>query len=325
MKEKTILILCICFLLLCGSACGATEEEKAVDTAVKETAAYLYQTVDAPQLGSVGGEWTVLGLARSGYSVPQEYFDQYYGRIVAFMENSGGILGERKHTEYSRVILALTAIGKDPSNVGGYDLLKPLGDFENTVLQGINGPIWALIALDAGKYEIPANESTSIQAGRDMYLKEIISQQLTDGGFSLGSQAGYDSADPDITAMVLQALSKYTDREDVAGIVDQALSCLSQIQNEDGGYISWGSTNSESCAQVIVALTELGIPLDDERFVKNGHTLIDNLLSFRMEDGGFAHTLEMGESNLMATEQAFYALVAAQRAQKGESSLYRMK
>ena len=73
-----------------------------------------------------------------------------------------------------------------------------------------------------------------------------------------------------------------------------------------------------------MALGELGIDLKDEQFVKNGNTLMDALLRFRTEDGGFCHLLEE-EADLLATEQAFYALVSANRAEQGESSLYDMK
>jgi hypothetical protein len=166
---------------------------------------------------------------------------------------------------------------------------------------------------------MPVNAGAETQATRELYVDEILSRQLGDGGFALSGT----SADPDITAMALQALAKYTDRADVAEAVEEALSCLSALQNSAGGYASWGTANSESVAQVIVALGELGISLDDSRFVKNGNTLVDNLLSYAVAGGGFRHTPD-GTVNQMATEQAFYALVSARRNENGKNSLYRM-
>jgi hypothetical protein len=162
-----------------------------------------------------------------------------------------------------------------------------------------------------------------------MYIERILECQLADGGFSLfggtaGATAADSAADPDITGMALQALAKYQDRTDVAEVVGEALERLSEMQDPDGGYSSWGTTNSESVVQVIGALTELGVSLEDSRFVKNGHTLIENLMSFRQENGSFLHTSSGGGSNQMATEQGFYALVAAQRASNEQNSLYRM-
>ena len=113
-----------------------------VQNEVQGSAAYMVSAVKAPEVGSIGGEWAIIGLARSGYSVPADYYDEYYTRVEKYVKNCSGVLHERKYTEYSRVILALTAIGRDPSKVAGYNLLTPLGDFEKTIWQGMNGPIW---------------------------------------------------------------------------------------------------------------------------------------------------------------------------------------
>lgn len=330
-----ILIFCVAFSISPAFAengqSGSLQstEYHFAKSALEDTASYVYRTAPAPQVGSVGGEWAILGLARSGYEIPRKYYQDYYDDVVQYVKNCGGVLHEKKYTEYSRLTVALTSIGADPFDVGGYNLLTPLGDFEKTIWQGINGPIWALIALDSGNYPMPQNPSAITQATRQMYVDEILSRQLPDGGFSLlggtdAAAAGEEVSDPDITGMALQALAKYQDQEKVRKVTDEALLCLSKMQKNDGGFASWGTSNSESCAQVIVALTELGISLDDSRFVKNSKTLIDNLLTFYQKGKGFLHTLDGSGSNQMATEQAFYGLVAAERAATGKDSLYRM-
>lgn len=293
-----------------------------VQSEVQSSAAFMLSSVRSPEVGSIGGEWAVIGLARSGYSVPADYYDEYYTRVEKYVKNCDGVLHERKYTEYSRVVLALTAIGRDPSNVLGYNLLTPLGDFEKTIWQGLNGPIWTLIALDSGNYEIPKNPAAKTQATRQLYIDEIIKNQMKDGGWSL---TGTGDSDVDITAMALQALAKYQDQKAVKSATDSALSWLSKNQDSKGGFASWGTMNVESVAQVIVALCELGISLDDSRFVKNGHTLTENLLSFRQSNGGFYHVLDGSDgNNQMSAEQGFYALVAINRAENGKNSLYRM-
>ena len=293
-----------------------------VQNEVQGSAAYMVSAVKAPEVGSIGGEWAIIGLARSGYAVPANYYEDYYARVEKYVKNCSGVLHERKYTEYSRVILALTAIGRDPSNVAGYNLLMPLGDFEKTIWQGLNGPIWALIALDSGNYEIPKNPAAKTQATRQLYIDEIIKNQMKDGGWSL---TGTGDSDVDITAMALQALAKYQDQKAVKTATDSALTWLSKNQDSKGGFASWGTTNVESVAQVIVALCELGMDLNDSRFVKNGHTLTENLLSFRQSNGGFYHVLDGSDgNNQMSAEQGFYALVAINRAENGKNSLYRM-
>lgn len=313
--SKLLCILLLLSLLLSLTACGKQANQ------LEKTAGYLQAQIAAPGTGSVGGDWLIFGLARSGVKVPQKYFDAYYENVEAAVREKNGVLSDRKYTEYSRTVLALTAIGKNPVDVAGFDLLKPLADFEQVTKQGINGTIFALLAMDSGKYEIPENPDAAVQATRQMYVDELLARELPDGGWTLTS----GEPDVDITAMTLQALAKYRDQADVTAAVERGLAVLSSLQEPDGGYVSWGSSNSESVAQVLVALTELGVPLDDERFTKNGITVEDALLRFAQENGAFVHVRDgSGGDDEMATEQAFYALAAIHRAETGETTLYDM-
>ena len=221
---------------------------------------------------------------------------------------------------------SFSALGIDARDVGGYDLLKPLGDYDKTIWQGLNGPIWALIALDSANYPVPRNEEAETQATRQMYIDCILSEELNEGGWTLSRRTAADPADPDITGMALQALAKYQDQPAVAAAIDRALTCMSNKQDENGGYTNmWGDSNSESVVQVLVGLCELGIGWKDERFIKNGHSLLDNLLTYRKPDGGFTHIVDGSDGdNQMSAEQGFYALVSCMRFEKGMNSLYRM-
>jgi hypothetical protein len=301
---------------------AATEQ---ISAARQKATAYMLGAVIAPQVGSVGGEWAVIGLARGNAEVPAGYYTAYARAVEQYVREHKGVLHERKYTEYSRVILALTAAGYDPRQVGGYDLTLPLADFEKTIWQGINGPIWALIALDSGNYPIPLSPEAPTQATRELYLQEILRRQLPDGGWDLTSGVSATAtANADLTGMALQALAKYQEQPAVSAAIDKALACLSRQQDADGGYTSWGDPSSESVVQVLVGLTELGLSADDPRFIKNGHTLIDNILTHQNADGSFRHTGSGAGVNQMATEQVLYGLVAAERAERGQNSLYRM-
>lgn len=291
-----------------------------IDAAVADVAAYVKRTVSKPKVASIGGEWAVLGLARSGYEVPESYYQEYYAEVEKTVQAKKGVLYDRKYTEYARVILALSAIGKDARNVADYDLTVPLGDFDKTVWQGLNGPIWALIALDSAGYPMPENKNAKTQATRQMYVDYILDRQLRDGGWSLD---GTGTSDPDITGMALQALAGYQDQPEVEEAIEKALACMSGQQDKTGGFSSWGTPNLESCAQMVVALASLGLPMDDPRFVKEGNSLLDNLMTFYVKGKGFQHT-KGGGTDGMATEQGLYALVAVQRAQQGKARLYLM-
>ena len=157
-----VLVMAMLFVLFVpvAGAAGSHDLQKLVN----ETAKYMLSAVPAPGSADVGGDWAVFGLARSGYAVPEGYFEGYYARLEAYVKEKKGVLHNRKYTDYSRTIVVLSALGKDPSNVGGYDLLTPLGDYKKTIWQGLNGPIWALIALDSGNYAVPQNPDAEVQA-----------------------------------------------------------------------------------------------------------------------------------------------------------------
>ena len=290
-----------------------------VDVTLESVGNYLYETVKEPIVGSIGGEWALLGLARSDMDIPDEYFENYYQTVIKYVKDCDGVLHNKKYTEYSRVIVALTSIGKNSEDVAGYNLLIPLGDYEKTIWQGVNGAIWALIALDSGNYNMPKNTQARVQATREMYINHILEKQTSDGGWALSGHV----ADPDVTGMALQALSNYQDNDEVRSATEKALDYLSQMQKENGGFSSYEVETSESSVQVLVALCELGIPIDDVRFVKNGKSVLDNLLTFYNSEKGFKHT-HKDSINQMATEQCFYAIVASKRAREGKNSLYNM-
>ena len=284
-----------------------------LDTIYKTTGDFM-ATLGTPTVNSTGGEWMVIGLARSGRPVPAGYYDNVVEYVKAKADKN-----ERLHwakvTENARVILALTAIGKDVTNVGGHNLLKGLDSMDYIQTQGINGPIFTLIALDSHNYP------TMGDVTREKLIQVILDAQLTDGGWTLSG----NDADPDMTAMAIQSLAPYyKTNETVKAAVDKALEALSALQRNDGGFDSWGTVNSESCAQVIVALTALGIdPTADSRFVKNGLTVLDALASFYVTGGGFRHTAG-GDLNGMATEQGYYALAAYYRFANAQTRLYDM-
>ena len=294
-----------------------------------------------------GEEWFLIGRVRgeNGERVPAAYKEGYYEEARAAIAKSGGVLDQRRVTENARVVIALTAIGKDASAIGGQNLLLSLADMQRVTNQGLNGAVWTLIALDSGDYDIPqsdelqkalaaaslsnAGDTGNIdisgtaygkRATRALLIDTILKEEKSGGGFALSGE----EADPDITAMALTALAPYKDEEKVNEAIERGIALLSEKQNKNGGYTSYGSENSESTAQTIIALCTLGIDPDlDKRFIKDGKSLIDNLLSYQLKDGSFEHT-KGGGSNLMATEQALCALDAYYRFTNSLSPLYDM-
>ena len=341
---KKVCAIFLSFVIAFGFTFSSSLESYAysrqkLNKSMQETAALMYKTIPKPVVASIGGEWTVLSLARSGIKVPKKYYEDYYKRVEKTVKDAKGILHRMKFTEYSRVILALTAINKDVTDVGGYNLLSYLSDFDNVKKQGINGPIFALIAFDAGNYDIPIDKKASVQTTRQGIIDFILDKEIHKGTSKAGGWAlsGTDP-DPDITFMAIQSLANYRDQKEVKEAVDRALKIMSKKQLSTGGYNSWGTENCESTAQAIVALTALGIDIDtDSRFIKtdkkgNKNTLMDGMMQFYCKGGGFAHVNEGYDGgggsgtglNAMATDQGMYALDAYYRYINGKNKLYDM-
>lgn len=291
---------------------------------------YIHKNVVEPGFYSIGGEWAVLSLARSGME-DIKWYQYYYNQIEGLLaDRQSNKLHDAKSTENSRAIIALTAIGADPVNISGYNLLEPLSDFRYIDRQGINGYIYALIAMDCGNYDFSGADA-DIRATRNNLMAAIHNRKKEAGGWSLSGEA----ADADITAMVIQALSPYCNSDNNAKAdIDEALEILSDIQKEHGEfvntYIDSGNNiketpSCESCAQVLCALSALGIDAEkDVRFLKNGSSVLDALLSFYDErTGAFKHVIN-GEVDQMATEQAAYALTAYRRMKEKKRGLYQM-
>ena len=289
------------------------------------TLAQLVATVKEPSFGTNAGEWTVFSIARGGYLAKDNaYFADYYDRIVETVNETAGkldmsgALDKNKSTENSRLIVALSAIGKDATSVGNWDLVEAYSaNGINWIRkQGMNGTIWTLIALDSGNYE------TSDPTIRQQCVDAIVNAQHNDGGWSLVTAKAQPS-NVDITGMTLTALYPYRNQPAVATACETAIEWLSASQLDNGGFPYGSGETSESCAWAIVALTTWGInPDTDPRFIKNGYSAVDNLLTYYIEEQAmFEHGRGAG-ANAMATDQASYALVAYDRFINDKTALF---
>ena len=299
------------------------------DKVYADTKKYIQNNVPAPVVASDRGEWAVLGLARAGVELSDAYIQAYYGKVVAYVQKNMGadgvLLDPESHnptvTDNERIILALTAIGKDPANVGGKNLLAALQDrnimqVTNTSDTDINGLVFGLLALNSGNYT------------QDSYwlVQAILTQQNEDGSWSSSADTK-PVGDVDMTAMALQALAPYYNEGDdttVNAAVDKALQWLS------AKYKGTGYTSAESCAQVVVALSALQLNANsDSSFVKTVDgaptSVLGDLLRYYLgESQGFKHAASGKTADQKATEQALYAMAAYERYCRRTNALYDM-
>lgn len=316
-KRLTCLVLALmtgCSILLAG--CGGAQDDQ---SPIEKATGFLQEEVTQPMYGMVGGEWTMFDLARAGMELEEAYVKDYLATVEQALTESGGVLNERRYTEYSRVVIALSALGEDVTDVVGYNMLDYLTDYESVCRQGLSGPIWALIAMDCKGYSFSEGLDVAVIADRDLYISYILERTHALGGW------GYDptEADPDLTAMAIVALAPYADSNaEVAAAIDSGIDTLSRLQGENGTYESGGVSTAESCAQVLLALAMMDIDgATDERFVKNGTSVYDALLGFALKDGSFCH-IKGDDFDLLATEQVCYCLLGYERFLNGETDLF---
>ncbi|MDO4477641.1 MAG: terpene cyclase/mutase family protein [Lachnospiraceae bacterium] len=284
--------------------------------------------------GDSTSDWIAFLAGRLGY----DENDTYGSRLARYILNTyeeNGVLDRNKSTEWTRPALTLMALGYDPTAVGeGEQTVDLIADgvcnwtvTDDLGSQGQNAYAYALKALDAGDFEVPADALYT----RERIITAILENQ-TEGAFGLSK----GSADVDITAMTLQALAPYAFENEVYELsdgravsvgeaIEEALTWLSEQQLPDGTFATYGVATSESCAQVLIALAALGIdPARDERFVKPEGSALEGFLSFRTGNGMFIH-MKGDKGDLLATEQAVLALAALERAERGEGSIFDMK
>ena len=302
-----------------------------IDTVLSKVRSYILSKDTKPDYSSI---WNVIGLKRSGLYVPESYINLFYSNVIAYCESKDWQITRAKYSDYSKLILALTAIGVDARNVMGHNLLAYLSDYENVSRQGNNGTIWALIALKSNPaYEIPEDPSAVQQNSEELLVKKVVGMQCQDGGWTLMGTTG----DSDMTGMAMQALASYYNKdgyEDVTAAIDKGLAWIEKNQLSSGGFGTMNTETSESVAQIITALCGVGIDCgEDARFIKNGKWPMTGLFQYYMPEGGFMHVAAGAGNNGggaggiidgMATEQGLYATVAYRRFLDGETFLYDM-
>ncbi len=230
-----------------------------------------------------GSEWFAVSLARSGnYDL-----SAYRNNLIEYISENE----ISSATARMKNALALIASGYRGEIINE--------TAENSAgVQGIMTLIYGLHLLNNGavcsRYTV------------DSITGEILSMQFGDGGWAIMGENG----DIDVTAMTVQALApQYGTNEKVTSAVDRAVTFMSERQLDTGAFQSFGTENPESTAQVLIAVSAIGTDISDERFIKNGHSLIDGIAEFRLADGSFSHTMG-GNTNKTATVQSYMALIA---------------
>ena len=282
----------------------------------KEDIAHGVQYLQGKSLEKYKDEWNIFSILRSGATIEQGKLDKYYESVVKQLNTSSKNM---RVTDLARVALALEAMGKNPTDVGGFNVLEAIYNHKDMMTDSSNCPIFGLLALDGRNYEIPKNAKWS----RKDLVEQILKFQKASGGFGLSLDN--DTTGIDMTGMALQALAPYyedADYPEVEPAVDKALKHFQDNITINAGFLDMGSENSCTTAQVLTAVSALNIDptVKENGFVQNGNNMISNLHTYK-KDAGFAWQATM-QGQEMATQQVTYALVAYQRMEEGQTRLY---
>ena len=302
----------------------STELSRVTDVIQKTRTIILtkYDSFSSVNLFGIGNEWTLMGLARDDIQTQDPLYERYYNDAVTKVTAAQGTFPNSSPTDYAREIIALTALGYDPTDIGGYNLFTGISNYKALVNQGVNSMSFALIAATL--------EPDFDFVGTGNAETDVTKARLVGGIISKQQDTGLWFSDPDRTSMALQALAQVQGTDlDADGAVTAAINkgvlALKDRQNADGSYSSWNMKNSSSSAQVLTALSQLGISPTSAGFTKGGRTVVDDVLSYFIDGAGFGYQHGDGyRYNGMANEQCYYALIAYRRYLQGENRLYDM-
>ena len=242
-------------------------------------------------------EFYILALSQSG-----DYdFSRYENALLSYLDDHS----VASATSREKYALTLAAVGSTDRYIA------------DTADEAIGG--MGMMSLVFGLHLLNNGYRSSLYS-TDGLLSEILSREMEDGGWAVMGSWG----DVDVTAMTLQALAPhYGGRGDVTDAIDRAVDWLSGKQLGSGGFKTMGAENCESAAQVVMALSDLGIdPQHDGRFRKNGTSVMEAMLDYRLSSGGFSHTGNDG--NATATVEVFCALTAYRRMCYGQGCFYQL-
>ncbi|MCL2840231.1 MAG: terpene cyclase/mutase family protein [Defluviitaleaceae bacterium] len=316
---KFTAFLLILTMLIVPVAVQAEDTIPDWETAMYRSLDWIYDSVTPhPLVGSVGGEWAVLALARAGRVTADDAWVQGWltdvermllevdrltreGHNIQHPPSAGTFpSGMRRWTDFQRLALALGSVGFNAADFNGRDLTAVYSTFvsvdeRHALNMTINADAFALIALNAIPHERDSMD----------FIDWILASQNPTGTWAFGR------LEIDTTSMVVQALAQYyDDNAEVRMAVDLALDWLRRQTFSD----------PESTAQMIVALTALG-----EDFAEEALVYVQWLLQwFDEESGGFRRSNSDDMIDPMSTEQGAYALVAYWRLVNGMTWLYDM-
>ena len=286
-----------------GFSAYSEKAKKAQDVLAKK----IYDTTFkggeyVPGVEDSSGLYTVFSLARAGFKA-DKFYDSVYAKVKAqlgaiktstgkFYDDTNkkyvsqeSILKDGAASQtYAKIALCVTALGKDASNVNGFNLIEKLADksvYEASSIYSRETTI--LMAIDSKNYELPTGDNYFTRA-------ELVNKTVADTDNQIATSIDWNSIDSAV--MQIQPLCAYqtkdvdgVDKSAVKKACDKVLNFMYNKQGADGTYgDSYSASNVWTTAQVMITAGLFRIDAATEEngtdFIKNGVTLYDDALAF---------------------------------------------
>ncbi len=255
-----------------------------------------------PGVEDSSGLYTVFSLARAGFKA-DKFYDAVYAKVKAQLgaiKTSKGkfyddinekyvsqesILKDGKASQtYAKIALCVTALGKDASNVNGFNLIDKLVDksiYEASSVYSRETMI--LMAIDSKDYELKTGDKYLTRA-------ELVNKTVADVDGQIKTSIDWNSIDSAV--MQIQPLYVYEtkaiegiDRAAVKKACDKVFNFMYNMQGADGKYgDSYSANNVWTAAQVMITAGLFNIDVAAEEngtdLIKNGVTLYDDAFDF---------------------------------------------
>lgn len=295
-----------------------------------------------PGIEDTNGLYVVFFLAQAGFSV-EEYYTAVVNKILAqytAIRTNGSTYGALYDADitydyldtnpyaisnYCKTALCLAALGQDINNVAGINLVEKItsrtvytsATSDNT----LSRESLILLTMDGTHANWPETPDTITRA-------ELVNTLAKDVDDKIASCIAWNSYD--YAAMVIQGLASSLEMNDPAIDTDeleqkyqQVMGLLSNVQQRDGTYLSYGASSPWTLAQVMTTLGLYRInPLEDSRFIKNGKTVFDISATFIDTEKQWIDPQLIGGEYAFQPEQLLEGLTSCIRSIEQENNLF---
>lgn len=250
----------------------------------------IFKTADYYATQESLGEWQIPAMVRTG-KITEAQKEKALEKVKVNIQN-----GYEYSSQMAKDIFVLSALGENPQEFCNYDLVNEMlgkGDY----IGSCNYEVWILSAATKGNYTIDEGNKVILET----IYEDILACQNENGGFAY--YPGGSWIDVDITGMALYALSSYNNDDKTLEAINKAKDYINSSKDAEGKF-----SNSNTTAMAILGLSSVG---------EDVSSLVEDILTYQMEDGQFKWMHEEAEGNYLATEQDFYALVQSEAAKNG--------